>query len=135
MATVTAEARNRPLLTLGFEAENDLTQYAAVVPSGAAAARMTVDMPGGQGALSVGFLQDVAADAVAGKFVEITCIGRTRAIAQGAYNSGIELTPNGANGRLEAAASGDYVCAIAVSAASAAAEIVVVDAVRAYQKN
>jgi hypothetical protein len=66
---------------------------------------------------------------------DIRVLGTSKGKAQTTFNTGAELTVNGATGRLEAAGSGDYVVAIALQAALEANHLVWVQVVPAYQKN
>jgi len=95
-------------------AYKDLTgyQYCMVAITGAAAnAGATITSPTGQGAIVYGVLQlEVTA---AGDMCELLVRGIAEIKAYEAFNAGSELTVFDATGRVEAAASGDYVCAIA----------------------
>lgn len=135
MAVVTTQARKVNVLSISYETAANLSnlQYCAVAPSGAATGRTKITTPSGQGVLTVGILQTY--NATSGTQAEVLCQGLSKAKANASFNSGSELTVNGATGELEAAASGDYVIAIAMEASTAADQLVTVWVVSPYQKN
>jgi len=136
MSIVTTLGRKINILSLSYPAAVDLSdlQYCAVAPSSAATGKMKVTTPGGQGVLTVGILQSYNVDA-ANEQAEVLVEGCSKAIADSTFNSGVELTASGADGKLEAAASGDYVIAISEEASTEADQQVTVRVVSPYQKN
>ena len=134
MSIVTDLSKEFDILTEGYTANGSLAalQYCAVSPSGGATGKMKVAAPGGQGAFVCGILQNAPAD---GAEAEVMEEGISKVKANAAFNSGVELTASGTNGKLEAASSGDYVIAIAREAANAANHIVSAKIVSPYQKN
>ena len=93
-----------------------------VVLGGAAAnSSATVGLPGGQG---------VRVDAVllnapeSGEEAQLGLTGIREVRAAEAFNAGVELTVLDTTGRVEAAASGDFVCGIAREAAGEADHII-----------
>lgn len=135
MAIVREQPKTRNLASLSYEADGDLTnlQYCAVSPSSAATGKMQVKAPTGQGVLTVGILQTyTATDALQ---AEIITSDISKAIGDSTFNSGVELTVAGTDGKLEAASSGDYVIAISEEACIEADQVVTVRVVSPYQKN
>lgn len=116
-----------------FEANEALnTQYLCVIPVAASSGKMKVGLPGGQGVIFMGILQEITAS---GAQAPVRLLGETKCIAAGAHNNGIELTIDGSSGKLSAAASGDYVVGIAKEASAEADQVVTVQMIGMYQKN
>ena len=126
--------RTHPILQQGYNAYVSLAalQWCAVVAQHIAGGKKDVTVPGGQGVLSEGILQN--APAINTK-AEVMHIGISRGKTSEALNGGVELTPSGAAGTLEAAAAGDYVVAISEEAATCAGAIITIRVIPAYQKN
>lgn len=82
-----------------------------------------VTTPGGQGVLPAGVLVSDADVASAG-LAEVRMFGIVEIEAKGAFNSGILLTIQGTDGRVEAASSGDYVVGVALEASAEAGQLV-----------
>lgn len=115
-------------------ASEDLSnmQFCAVAAGGGATGNMTVGKPSGQGGLVYGILQNAPAS---GEIAEIARTGMTEWRAHSTFNAGSELTVHdNVLGRCEAAASGDYVCAIAREASQSANHAVSVDLIPGYYK-
>ena len=101
-----------------------------VTATGGATGSMEVTTPGGQGVLVYGvLLNDPAITETAA--LKIKGIAECR--ANETFNAGVELTVVGANGRVEAAASGDFVCAIAREASGGSGHCVSVTLVDYYK--
>ena len=135
MAIVTTLGRTVNIISENFTAAADLSnlQYCAVAPSAGASGKMQITTPSGQGVLTVGILQAYDVDSAEQGTVMMN--GISQAVAYGSFNSGIELTTNDTSGKLSAAASGDYVIAIALEASTASNQVVTVRVVDPYQKN
>lgn len=135
MAITTTFAKKVNILSISAEAAADLSslQYCAVSPSGAASGVTKIAAPGGQGLLTIGILQTYDCDS--GEWGEVQVSGITSAVADSTFNSGVELTASGTDGKLESASSGDYVIAIALEAAAEADQVVTVLLTSPYQKN
>lgn len=135
MAVVTTLGKKINILSLSYAADGDLTdlQYCAVMASGAATGKTKLKAPTGQGVICLGILQTYQATDT--KEAEILVEGVSNAIADSTFNSGVELCASGADGKLETAASGDYVIAIAEEAATEADQHISVRVVSPYQKN
>jgi hypothetical protein len=136
MAIKTTINRKINILSLSYAANADLSalRYCAVAPVAASSGLMKVGAPSGQGVLTVGILQTYNVDA-ANEQAEVLVEGVSSAIADATFNCGVELTASGADGKLEAASSGDYVIAISEEAAAEADQVVTVRVVSPYQKN
>ncbi len=135
MAVVTTLGKKINILSLSYTTAKDLSdyQYCAVSASGGASGKMEITSPGGQGQWTIGILQTYnATDNTVG---EVQVEGTCNAIADSTFNSGIELTTSGTDGKLEGASSGDYVIAIAEEAAIHADQAISVRLVSPYQKN
>jgi len=94
-------------------AAEDLTalNLCMVRATGAAAnSNMTVSAPTGQGALVYAVLLNAPDE---GEIAQLGESGIQEVRANEAFNSGVELTVSGTNGRVEAAASDDFVCGTA----------------------
>ena len=135
MAIVTTLGKKINILSLSYTTAADLSalQYCAVIESGAATGKMQITVPGGQGVRSVGILQTY--NATSGTVGEVLIEGVSNAVADSTFDSGKELAISGADGKLEAAGSGDYVIAIAEEAATEADQQISVRVVSPYQKN
>lgn len=135
MAIVTTQGRKINLNSLSAQAYVDLSslQYCAVAPTGGATGKMEITTPSGQGVLTIGILQTYDCDE--DEQGEVVTFGVSKAIADATFSAGVELTTSGADGKLDDAASGDYVIAIALEAATAADQQVTVLVVSPYQKN
>ncbi len=83
---------------------------------GAATGNLMATVPTGQGALVYGALLNAP---VEGAMAELQVEGIAEVRADSTFDAGVELTVAGVNGRVEAAASGDYVCGISREAAIA----------------
>ncbi|MBW3020780.1 hypothetical protein KY334_05765 [Candidatus Woesearchaeota archaeon] len=134
MTIAVEQVKTYNIRTENYEANVSLasSQYCAVAPVSAASGKMKVGLPSGQGVLCRGIVQNAPA---AGAQANVMQLGRSKAKAASTFNSGVELTPSGTTGTLEAASSGDYVIAISVDASTCANAIVVVDLVHPFQKN
>jgi hypothetical protein len=135
MSIKTETAKRNLIWGENYEAAVDLSnlQFCAVAASGGSSGKMKIGKPSSQGVWTIGILED---DSVtAGKEGHVMRLGRTKAYALQAFNSGIELTAYDATGKLHAAASGDYVIAISVDASSGNGALIAVDVVSPYQKN
>ena len=134
MAIVVEESKSQNILTNSYVADGDLSarQYTCVVPSAQASGRMKVKAPTGQGVLCIGVLQDTPTD---GQMAGVMEEGVSKVVANGAFNAGIELAVAGTNGKVAAAASGDYVIGISREAANAADHKVSMVIKSPYQKN
>lgn len=134
MAIVRHPARTMPLIQASYNAYIDLSshQYCAVQAQNVAGAEKQVTQPSGQGVICEGILQNAPAINVQ---AEVMHIGWSKGKVSETLNGGVELTPAGTAGTLEAAASGDYVVAISDEAATCANGIITVRVVPAYQKN
>ena len=135
MAIVTTLNRKVNILSISAETAADLSslQFCGVGISGASSGLMKITTPSGQGVICAGILQTY--NATSGTQGEILIEGISKAVADSTFNSGAELTVSGADGKLETAASGDYVIAIALEAATEADQQVTVRVVSPYQKN
>ena len=105
-------------------------QFCAVRATGGATGNMTVSKPTGQGAIAYAILQNAPAS---GAIAELTCEGITEWRAHTTFNAGTELTVHDTNGRCNAAASGDFVRAIAREASQSAGHAVSVLLVGYYK--
>ena len=134
MAIFVEQSKGINILELSFDANVDLSssQWCAVSPVAQSSGRAKVGLPSGQGVYAWGILQNTPA---ADERADVRVHGKTKAKANAAFNAGVELTPAGTTGKLEAASSGDYVVAHSIQAASAANALVDVLVVPAYQKN
>jgi len=102
-----------------------------VVARGAAAnANMTVTTPAAQGDLVYAVLLNAPDE---GETAELGLDSIQEVRAYAAFNAGVELTVNGATGRVEGAASGDFVCGTAREASGGAGHCVSM-AVKCYYK-
>jgi len=102
-----------------FEAETDLsTKQYLVVELGAGDNQ--VDVCDAQGEISIGVLQN---DPAAGEAALVQFLGTTKAVAGAAITKGARVT-TGAAGKVEAAATGDYVIGRALEAAGADGDII-----------
>jgi len=135
MAIITQVGKKVNINSFSVVADGDLSsyQYCAVMYSGASTGTVKVKAPTGQGVMCAGILQTYDCDDA--ETAEIMDSGFSSAIAAEAFNSGVELTPLDTTGKLEEAASGDYIIAIAHQAATAANEVVSVRVIVPYQKN
>lgn len=118
-----------------FVANEDLSssQYRVVVPAGSVSAgKSKVGLPGGQGVFYMGVLLNTPASGAA---AQVRILGETKVEANGTFNAGVEVTIAATTGKIEAAASGDYVVGIAKEAAAEADQLVSVMMVGPYQKN
>lgn len=135
MSIVRTLGKKINLMSLSYLADGDLTdlQWCAVMASGATSGKMKLKAPTGQGVICLGILQ--TNKATDGLPAEIVAEGCSNAIADSTFNSGVELTTSGVDGKLEGASSGDYVIAIAEEAATEADQQISVRVVSPYQKN
>lgn len=97
---------------------------------GAANSSMTVKKPSGQGAKVYAVLLN---DPDTGEIAQLGLDGIQEVRANAAFNSGIELTVAGTNGRVEAAASGDFVCGVSREAAGGVGHCISM-AIKCYYK-
>jgi hypothetical protein len=104
------------VLDKGFEASEALSQFHFV--KGVATAE-TVEMADAQGEQVLGVVQEEidADDATNGRITDVRLLGISRVIA-GADIAMWDLITPGADGRAEVAATGDFVCGMALSATS-----------------
>jgi hypothetical protein len=110
------------------------SQYRAVSATGSVSSgKHTVSLPSGQGVITMGILLN--APASTGDIAQVRRIGIAKAEANATFDAGVELTPAGATGKLEAASSGDYVIGISREAAAEAGHLVSVLVLPPYQKN
>lgn len=109
-------------------------QYCAVALTGGATGRATATTPSGQGVLTVGIQQNVPSSTV-GSLCEILERGYSQVRAFTTFNAGVELTVHDFTGRLEAAASGDFVIAISEEASTCTDAMVTARIIDPYQKN
>jgi hypothetical protein len=133
MAIVRDETKRDNVLENNYTANESLasSQYCAVSPVAASTGKMKVGLPGSEGALVCGVVQNSpAADAQA----NVQHVGICKVKANGSFNAGIELQAN-TSGKALAAAAEDYVFAISLEAANAANHEVSVLLVPCYQKN
>jgi len=113
-------------------AYEDLSNFhqCMVRSTGAATGNMLVAAPTGQGAEVYAVLLNAP---TIGLMAELQVEGVAEVRANEAFNAGVELTVAGVNGRLEAAASGDYVCARSREAALGAGHCVSVSLCHYYK--
>ena len=125
------------ILTENFECSEDLSdlQYCAVGAEATATGRMRAAKVSGQGTIAVGIQQNAPTYSKTEELSEVMTEGLTKVKAYASFNAGVELTAHDANGKLEAASSGDYVVAISREAASAADAVIIAKLVNPYQKN
>lgn len=136
-----AVTRNLPqsfdIHTESYEQAEDLSalQWCAVsfASSSTAGSKVEIEKPSAQGALTVGILQN--APTYGTDLGNVRHQGVSKAKAHETFNKGVELTVVDSNGRLEAAASGDYVIGLALEPATCANAIVAILLVGPYQKN
>lgn len=135
MALVTEATKELKILDTSGNAAVDLSssQNSAVIyTTSVSSGKPTFSLPAAQGGRAAGILLN---DPASGARAEVRLLGLAKATANGTFNAGAELTPAGTSGKLEAASSGDYVCAIAQEAAAAANHKVSVMVIPPYQKN
>lgn len=134
MAIRTHTLRTMPIIQAAYNAYIALTshQYCAVQAQHVAASEKNVTQPSGQGVLCEGILQNAPA---INKQADVMHIGWSKAKTAETFNGGVELTPSGTAGTLEAAAAADYVVAIADEPSNCAGAIITVRVIPAYQKN
>ena len=135
MALKTEVPKKKQVMSTTGAAAVDLSsgQYLAVIYTGSVSAgRPTFSLPGGQGVRCAGILQENKAS---GELAEVMLLGTSAVVANGTFDAGAELTPAGTSGKLEAASSGDYVCAIALEASAEANHEISAQVVSPYQKN
>ena len=137
MSIVTTLGRKINIMSLSYTVAADLSalQYCAVAPSGAASGKMQIGAPSGQGVLTIGILQTYDADNDSNTVGEVLVEGVSKAVADSTFESGVELTASGTDGKLEEASSGDYVIAIAEEAATEADQQINVRVVSPYQNH
>jgi len=111
----------------------DLTNLhqCVVAPTGAATGNMLVTTPSGQGVYIYAVLLN-APDIT--EMAELQVYGIAEIRAEEAINAGVEVTVAGANGRIEAAASGDWVIGWSREAALAADHCISVTLCMGYYK-
>ena len=133
MAITTRKPPHLSIWTPGYKAAADLSsyQYCVVVPSASASADMEVAVATAQGEYAVGVLQNTPAS---GAWAEVMVIGTSDVIAAETINSGVEVTIQAAGGKIEAAASGDWVIGRSLEAAVEADQRIAVDIFPGYWK-
>jgi hypothetical protein len=105
-------------------ASEDLTtshRHMVVLGGGAANSNATVGLPSGQGVRVDAVLLNAPAS---GAEAQLGITGIREVQAYEAFNAGVELTVAGADGRVQAAASGDFVCGIAREASGGADHLI-----------
>lgn len=114
------------------EANSDLSSMhqRMIKLTGASTGDAKADAPAGQGAMVYGSLLNAP---IEGAMAEIQVNGIAEVQVNGAVDAGKELTVGGTDGRLEAAAQGDYVCAKAREAGLAANHCISVTLVGYYK--
>jgi hypothetical protein len=134
MAIVEDLTKGMKIQSDSYEANEDLSssQWCVVAPVAGATGKMKVGLPSGQGVLFVGVLQN---DPESGEQANVRQLGTTKVKANAAFNSGIELAISGTDGKVAAAASGDYVCGISREAAKGANHLISMYMTQPYQKN
>lgn len=105
-------------------------QFCCVVATGGATGNLQVTNCTGQGTLVYGILENGPA---AGEIAEIVVEGITEIRAHGTINAGVEVTVHDSLGRIETAASGDFVVGIAREAAIAAGHAISVTLMHYYK--
>ena len=105
-------------------------QFCCVVAGGGAAGNMTVGKCTGQGTLMTHVLENAPAS---GSIAQLVAEGICEIRAHGTFNAGVEVTVHDSNGRIEAAASGDFVVGIAREASQSAGQAVSVWLVHYYK--
>ena len=117
-----------------FEANEDLSSSQNVVVAFVASSSgpPKVGLPSGQGVFPSGVLLN---EPLSGEIAQVRHLGVAKVKANAAFNNGIELTIAGTTGKVEAAASADFVIGIALQAATAADHLVKVLLTGTYQKN
>lgn len=122
--------------TESFDCSEDISalQWCAVTLASSAAggSKAQAAKPSGQGTLTIGIMQN--APTFGTDRAEVRIEGTSKAKAHSTFNTGAELTVHDTNGKLETAASSDYVVAIALEAATCANALVKVMLVGPYQK-
>lgn len=108
-----AEAYSQVIMSNGFEAEEDLTQYSAVIMG---TADNQVKVPTAKGAFSPGVVQEAADD---GYPASVMMLGISPIIVTEAVDPGNELTVAAADGKYQKAVSTDWVSCIALQTAAA----------------
>jgi len=98
--------------------------------TGRATGSMNVTLPTGQGAKVYGVLLN---DPAITETAALKVYGIAECRANETFNAGVELTVAGTNGRVEAAAQGDYVCAIAREASGGSGHCISVTLVNYYK--
>jgi hypothetical protein len=113
-------------------ASSDLAnmQFCCVESTGGATGLLQVTNPTGQGTHMYAVLENAPA---AGAIAELVVYGICEIRAHGAINAGAEVTVHDSNGRIEAAASGDFVVGIAREAAINAGHAISVTLVHYYK--
>ena len=96
-------------------------QFCCVVSGGGAAGNMTVGKCTGQGTRMTHVLENAPAS---GEIAQLVGEGICEIRAHGSFNAGIEVTVHDSNGRIEAAASGDFVVGISREASTGAGHAV-----------
>jgi len=114
-------------------ASEDLSnfKFCAVAPGGGATGNMTVGAPSGQGVMVYAILQNTPAS---GEICELTIDGITEVRIDSAITAGDEVTVAGVNGRIETAASGDFVLGWAREAGVDAGQCISVTLSKGYYK-
>lgn len=103
----------------------DITQYAAVIQSSGADGE--VDVPGAAGVAAWGFAQEAVDYSEGQHYVSVRTAGFSKAIAfDGDIVAGDFLQVGDTAGRVDTAASGDYVIARATQASVAKDDIIIV---------
>jgi len=108
-----AEAYGIEILSNGFLADGDLTEFAAV---GLSTADNDVKISAAKGVFSPGIVQEAVEDNMP---ATVRMIGISQAIVIEAVDPGDELTVAATLGKLQKAVSTDWVCAIALQTAAA----------------
>lgn len=106
-------------------ADQDITQYAAVIQEATPTANM-IDMPSAAGAIVWGFAQESVDYSEGQHTCRVRCFGFTKVIAfDGDIVAGDFLQVGDALGRVDTATTGDYVIARACEESAAAGDIIV----------
>lgn len=135
MALTTEVAKGESILDDSGTAAVDLSssKNRAVSATGSVSSgKHTVSLPSGQGVITIGILLNAPES---GSQAEFRRLGTAVVEAASTFDAGVELTPGGATGTLEAASSGDYVIAVSREAAAEVGHEVSAFLVTPYQKN
>lgn len=135
--TVTSELTKELKIDGGddsYVANEDLSssQFRVVVFAAQSSGKAKVGLPGGQGVYPAGVLLNTPAS---GEIAQVRHRGISKVVANGAFDSGIEVTIAATTGKIEAAASGDYVVGRSREASAEANHEVSINQDGTYQKN